>query len=42
VILLALIERVPYSVYTLRFTTERDGIESMITVIRRGLLALAE
>jgi AcrR family transcriptional regulator len=42
VILLALIERVPYSVYTLGFTNERDGIESMITAIRRGLLALAE
>ena len=42
VTLLALIERVPYSVYTLEFTTETDAIESMITVIRRGLLALPE
>ena len=40
VILLALIERGPYSVYTLGFTTQADAIESMITVIRRGLLAL--
>lgn len=40
VVLLALIERGPYSVYTLRFTTEADAIEAMITVIRRGLLAL--
>ena len=38
--LLALIERVPYSVYTLRFTTEADAIEAMITIIRRGFLAL--
>jgi hypothetical protein len=38
--LLALIERVPYSVYTLKFTSEADAIESMITTIRRGFLAL--
>jgi AcrR family transcriptional regulator len=38
--LLALIERVPYSVYTLGFTSEADAIESMITTIRRGFLAL--
>ena len=37
--LLALIERVPYSVYTLRFTSEADAIESMVTSIRRGFLA---
>jgi AcrR family transcriptional regulator len=37
--LLALIERVPYSVYTLRFTSEADAIESMVTTIRRGFLA---
>jgi AcrR family transcriptional regulator len=42
VTLLALIERVPYSVYTLGFIPEADGIESMVTVIRRGFLALAE
>ena len=42
VTLLALIERVPYSVYTLGFTSEADAIESMVTVIRRGLLAFPE
>jgi AcrR family transcriptional regulator len=42
VTLLAVLERVPYSVYTLGFTTEADAIESMITVIRRGLLALPD
>lgn len=40
--LLALIERVPYSVYTLGFTSEADAIESMVTAIRRGFLALSE
>lgn len=40
--LLALIERVPYSVYTLEFTSEADAIESMVTIIRRGFLALPE
>jgi AcrR family transcriptional regulator len=42
VALLALIERVPYSVYTLGFTDERDAIEAMSTMIRRGFLALAD
>jgi AcrR family transcriptional regulator len=41
VTLLALIERVPYSVYTLGFTGEADAIEAMLTMIRRGFLALA-
>jgi AcrR family transcriptional regulator len=40
--LLALIERVPYSVYTLGFTTEDDAVENMLLVIRRGFLALAD
>ncbi len=40
--LLALIERVPYSVYTLQFTSEGDAIEAMVTTIRRGFLALDE
>ena len=40
VTLLALIERVPYSVYTLQFTGAADAIESMLTVIRRGFLAI--
>ena len=39
--LLALIERVPYSVYTLRFTTEDDAVENMLVAIRRGFLALS-
>jgi AcrR family transcriptional regulator len=42
VVLLALIERVPYSVLTLGFTNEADAIESMIILVRRGLLALAD
>lgn len=37
--LLALIERVPYSVYTLGFTGRDDAVESMVTVVRRGFLA---
>ena len=40
--LLALVERVPYSVYTLGFTSEADAIESMVTTIRRGFLAVPE
>ena len=40
VALLALIERVPYSVYTLGFTAEDDALEAMVTMIRRGFLAL--
>ncbi|MSO87392.1 MAG: TetR/AcrR family transcriptional regulator [Acidimicrobiia bacterium] len=42
VMLLALIERVPYSVYTLHFTTPAPAIEAMITAIRRGLLVQPE
>jgi AcrR family transcriptional regulator len=40
--LLALIERVPYSVYTLRFTTEDHAVENMLVTIRRGFLALPD
>jgi AcrR family transcriptional regulator len=40
--LLALIERVPYSVYTLGFTSEDDAVENMLLTIRRGFLAVAE
>lgn len=40
--LLALIERLPYSVYTLQFTSQDDAIETMITIIRRGFLALPD
>ena len=38
VTLLALIERVPYSVYTLQFHTPDEGIEAMIAILRRGFL----
>jgi AcrR family transcriptional regulator len=38
--LLALLERLPNNVYTLGFTTEEDGIEIMVTILRRGYLAL--
>jgi AcrR family transcriptional regulator len=37
---LALVERMPYSVYTLQFMSRGDAIESMLTVIRRGFLAI--
>jgi AcrR family transcriptional regulator len=40
--LLALIERVPYSVYTLGFTSEDRAVENMLVTIRRGFLALPE
>jgi AcrR family transcriptional regulator len=36
---LALVERLPYSVYTLGFTDRDQAIEAMITIIRRGFLA---
>jgi AcrR family transcriptional regulator len=38
--LLALVERVPYSVYTLGFTSEDQAVENMLVAIRRGFLAL--
>jgi AcrR family transcriptional regulator len=41
VALLALIERLPYSVYTLQFTAQADAIEAMITILRRGFLGLS-
>jgi hypothetical protein len=37
--LLALIERLPYSVYTLRFTKREEAIDAMVTILRRGFLA---
>jgi hypothetical protein len=40
--LLALIERVPYSVYTLGFTSEDRAVENMLVTIRRGFLALPD
>ena len=39
-LLLALIERAPYHVYTLGFGTRDEVIESTMTIIRRGFLAL--
>ena len=39
---LSLVERVPYSVYTLQYMAPEDAVESMVTVIRRGFLALAD
>jgi AcrR family transcriptional regulator len=39
---LALIERLPYSVYTLGFTDEAGAVEAMVTIIRRGFLALPD
>ena len=38
--LLALIERVPYSVYTLRFTKRQEAIDAMVAILRRGFLGL--
>ncbi len=38
--LMALIERVPYSVFTLGFVSEEDAVEAMVAIIRRGFLAL--
>jgi AcrR family transcriptional regulator len=40
--LLALIERLPYSVFTLGFTTKADAIDAMITIIRRGFMGLPD
>lgn len=37
--MLALIERLPYSVFTLGFTDQADAVEAMVTIIRRGFLA---
>jgi AcrR family transcriptional regulator len=38
--LLALIERGPYNVFTLGFHTRSQAIDAMVTIIRRGFLAL--
>ena len=35
----ALIERGPYSVYTLRFTKRDEAIDAMVAILRRGFLA---
>jgi len=39
--LLALIERLPYSVFTLRFTKQSDAIDAMVTIFQRGFMGLA-
>lgn len=39
--LLALIERVPYSVFTLRFAKQADAIDAMVTIYQRGFMGLA-
>ncbi len=40
--LLALIERIPYSVLSLQFIEEADAISAMITIFRRGFLGLTD
>ncbi len=40
--LLALIERLPYSVLTLRFTDRADAIDAMVAIIRRGLMGFTD
>jgi hypothetical protein len=42
VIFLAVVERLPYSAYTLGFTTEAGAIEAMVTIVRRGLFGLPD
>ncbi len=39
---LAVAERLPYSVFTLRFSDRDEAIEAMVTIIRRGLLGFAD
>jgi AcrR family transcriptional regulator len=38
----AVLERMPYSVYTLRFSTTADATEAMLTFLRRGFFAVAD
>ncbi len=38
---LALTERMPYSVFTLRFSEREEAVDAMVTMIRRGFLGLA-
>jgi AcrR family transcriptional regulator len=40
--LLALVERLPYSVYTLGFTQRDEAIDAMVTIVRRGFLGVDE
>ncbi len=39
---LAVTERLPYSVFTLRFSARDEAIDAMVTIIRRGFMGLAE
>ncbi|MDP1793967.1 MAG: TetR/AcrR family transcriptional regulator [Acidimicrobiales bacterium] len=39
---LAITERLPYSVFTLRFSDRDEAIEAMVTLIRGGLLGLVD
>jgi AcrR family transcriptional regulator len=39
---LALTERMPYSVFTLRFSEREEAVDTMVTMIRRGCLGLAD
>lgn len=39
---LAVTERMPYSVFTLRFSERDEAIDAMVTIIRRGLLGLTD
>ena len=40
--LLALIERLPYSVFTLRFAKQAEAIDAMVTIYQRGFMGLAD
>jgi len=39
---LAVTERLPYSVFTLRFSERDEAIDAMVTIIRHGLLGLTD
>lgn len=39
---LAVTERLPYSVLTLRFSGRDEAVEAMVTIIRRGLMGFAD
>src|SRR5918996_637624 len=36
------VDRLPYSAYTLGFTTEAGAVEAMLTIVRRGLFGLPD
>jgi AcrR family transcriptional regulator len=41
-ILLALLERLPYRAFTLGFTTRAAAVDATVTIVRRGLMARAD